>query len=80
MIPGLPGLLEGTFLVLGSPDLLPLMQMAMSDLFLQEFLKLELRHKFALRQGSPPHRGAPRYLDELALLAPGLHACSESSG
>ena len=80
MVPGLPGLLEGTFLVLGPPDLLLDVHVPMGDLSLQELLQLELRHVLALGQGPPSHRGPSRYLGELALLAPGLHACSESSG
>ena len=77
MVPGLPRLPEGTFLFLGRHDLFLFIQMSLSDLSLQEFLKLELRHVLPFRQGSPSHRGPSRYLVKLLLLAPGLHAYGE---
>ena len=73
MVPGLPRLPEGAFLVLGSDESLLLMHVPMSNLSFQELLQLELRHPFPLGQGSPPHRRPSRHLCKLALLAPRLH-------
>ena len=62
------------FLVLGPLHPLPLIQVPMVDLCLEELHQSELSHLLPLRQRPSPLWGTPCYLDELALLAPSFHA------
>ena len=62
------------FLVLGPLHPLPLIEVPMVDLCLEELHQSELSHLLPLRQRPSPLWGPPCYLNELALLAPSFHA------
>ena len=61
------------FLVLGPLDPLPLIEVPMVNLCLEEFHESELSYLLSLRQRPSPLWSTPCYLIELALFAPSDH-------
>ena len=64
---------ERDFLVLGPLDPLPLIEVPMVDLCLEEFHESELSYLLSLREGPSALWSTPCYVIELALLAPSDH-------
>ena len=62
------------FLVLGPLDPLPLMEVPMENLCLEELHQREPSDLLPLRQRPSPLWSTPCYLIDLALLAPSFHA------